>query len=429
MRELWREIGATRATTIIFAAFVIVVVGFFVAWFLPMGSISYSSIGLNGSLAATSTTANVLNTSSTLTTASTTPPAFVVTHVNTPEPLKGIYMSSWAAGSSKFRPHLFDLVDTTEVNAVVIDVKDYTGRISFNVEDPELAKIGASENRIPDIKEFIDKLHKKNVYVIGRISVFQDSYMMNVHPEWAVKTKEGGVWKDFKGVKWLDAGAKPVWEYAARIGREAYAVGFDELNFDYIRFPSDGNLEDISYSWAEGRQRTEIIKDFYAFMHHEFVGSGIPISADLFGLTTSAEGDLGIGQILEYALDSFDYVAPMVYPSHFGPGFDGYAKPAQHPYEIIYSSMSSAVKKALSTTTKSLLLAEEPIASTSPQLYTKKTYDKNKLRPWLQAFDLGAIYTPEMVRKQIQATYDVGLTSWMLWNAASVYDKNALLKK
>jgi hypothetical protein len=118
MRELWREIGATRATTIIFAAFVIVVAGFFVAWFLPMGSISYSSIGLNGSLAATSTTATVLNASSTLATASTTPPAFVVTHVNTPEPLKGIYMSSWAAGSSKFRPHLFDLVDTTEVNAV-----------------------------------------------------------------------------------------------------------------------------------------------------------------------------------------------------------------------------------------------------------------------------------------------------------------------
>ncbi len=338
-------------------------------------------------------------------------------------------MTSWAAGNSKFRSHLFDLINATEINAVVIDVKDYTGRISFMAGDPELVNIGASENRIPDIKEFIGTLHTKGVYVIGRISVFQDSYMMNVHPEWAVKTKGGEIWKDFKGVKWLDAGAKPVWEYTARIGREAYAFGFDELNFDYIRFPSDGNLEDISYTWADGRQRSEIVKEFYSFIHDEFAGSGIPISADLFGLTTSAQGDLGIGQILEYALDSFDYVAPMVYPSHFGPGFDGYAKPAQHPYEIIHSSMSSAVEKAISTTTPSVLVGEQPIASTSPQLYSKKVYDKNKLRPWLQAFDLGAIYTPDMVRKQIQATYDVGLTSWMLWNAASVYDKNALLPK
>jgi hypothetical protein len=430
MREFWREFGATRTTTIIVGAFFIIVAIFIIAWFLPMGSISYSALGLSDMASTTDATAAALNASSTRAVmASSTPPAFVVTHITTPTPLKGIYMTSWAAGSKKFRTHLFDLVDTTEINAVVIDVKDYTGHISFMVEDPELVKIGASEKRIPDIKEFIGRLHEKGVYVIGRISVFQDSYMMTVHPEWAVKTKSGAIWQDYKGVKWLDAAAKPVWEYVARIGREAYSVGFDELNFDYIRFPSDGNLEDISYTWAEGRQRSEIVKDFYSYMHDQFSGSGIPTSADLFGLTTSAEGDLGIGQILEYALDSFDYVAPMVYPSHFGAGFDGYTKPAQYPYEIIHSSMSAAIRKAQSTTTRSTLLAEEPIASTSPQLYTKKTYDIQKLRPWLQAFDLGAIYTPEMVRKQIKATYDVGLTSWMLWNAASVYQKEALLGK
>ncbi len=430
MRELWRELGATRAATVIVGAFVIVAVLFIVVWFLPMGTISYSALSMAGTPMETSiagATANAASTTPEI--ASSTPPAFVVTHIPTPPALKGIYMTSWAAGNAKFRAHLYDLVDSTEINAVVIDVKDYTGRISFMVEDPELMKIGASERRIPDIKEFIDKLHGKGVYVIARISVFQDSFMMSVHPEWAVKTKSGEIWKDYKGVKWLDVGAKPVWEYTARIGREAYAVGFDELNFDYIRFPSDGNLEDISYTWAEGRQRAEVVRDFYSYMHDQFANSGIPTSADLFGLTTSADGDLGIGQILEYALDSFDYVAPMVYPSHFGAGFDGYKKPAQYPYEIIYSSMLSAIKKALATTTSSALLAEDPIASTSPQLYTKKSYDIQKLRPWLQAFDLGAVYTPEMVRKQIQATYDVGLTSWMLWNAASVYDKEALLPK
>ncbi len=428
MREFWREFGATRPTTLIVGAFFILVMIFLITWFLPMGSISYSAFGADDAGSAMAATA--LDASTTrVASASSTPPAFTVVHMPTPVPLKGIYMSSWAAGSKKFRDHLFDLVDTTEVNTVVIDVKDYTGHISFIVEDPELVKIGAAEKRIPDIREFIGRLHDKGVYVVARISVFQDSYLITVHPEWAVKTKSGSVWQDYKGVKWLDAGAKPVWEYTARIGREAYAVGFDELNFDYIRFPSDGNLDDISYTWAEGRQRAEIVKDFYSYMHDQFSHSSIPTSADLFGLTTSAEGDLGIGQILEYALDSFDYVAPMVYPSHFGAGFDGYAKPAQHPYEIIHSSMSDAIRKAQATTTLSTLLAQEPIASTSPQLYTKKTYDIHKLRPWLQAFDLGAVYTPEMVRKQIQATYDVGLTSWMLWNAASVYDKGALLGK
>lgn len=171
------------------------------------------------------------------------------------------------------------------------------------------------------------------------------------------------------------------------------------------------------------------MKEFFAYIHDQFKPLGIPISADLFGLTTSAEDDLGIGQILEYGLKYFDYVAPMVYPSHFGTGYIGYQKPAQYPYEVINYSMTRAIAKSLATTTKFSLLGDEPIASTTPQLYTKEAYDKNKLRPWLQAFDLGAVYPPEMVRKQIQATYDVGLNSWMLWNAGSVYKKEALLPK
>src|SRR3989338_71982 len=430
MRDFWRESGATSTMTIIIGAFLIVVAVFLIIWFLPMGSISYSMIELENTASAMDGTTTAVNASTTLVTiASSTSPAFVITHIPTPAPLKGLYMTSWAAGNDKFRAHLFDLVDTTEINAVVIDVKDYTGRISFMVEDPELARIGAAQTRILDIKEFIGKLHEKGVYVIARISVFQDSYLINVYPEWAVKTRAGEVWKDYKGVKWLDPAAKPVWGYVARVGRGGPKGGFDELNFDYIRFPSDGNLEDISYTWGEGRGRVEIVKDFYSFIHEQFSGSGIPTSADIFGLTTSAEGDLGIGQILEFALESFDYVAPMVYPSHFGAGFSGYAKPAQYPYEIVQLSMNNAIRKAEATTTNSYMLGLEMIASTSPQLYTKKSYNIQKLRPWLQAFDLGAIYTPEMVRKQIQAIYDVGLSSWMLWNAGSVYDRETLLEK
>ncbi len=333
-------------------------------------------------------------------------PEIVVTHIDTPDPVKAVYMTSWAAGNQRFRKELFDLVDTTEINAVVIDIKDYSGKISFPVEDPLLVEIGSAEKRIPDIKKFISELHEKNVYVIGRISSFQDSYLINIYPDSAVKNKSGDIWKDFKGVKWLDAGSEKVWEYLVAIGRESYALGFDELNFDYIRYPSDGNMQDIVYPWSGDRPRREVMKSFFSYLRQQFATSSIPISVDLFGLTTSAEGDLGIGQSLTDALMYFDYVAPMVYPSHFAKGFIGIPKPAEKPYEVIKYSMDQAILKASTTMA-----------------------NPNKIRPWLQAFDLGAIYTPAMVRAQMQATYDAGLTSWMLWNAGSVYKKDALLPK
>jgi hypothetical protein len=251
------------------------------------------------------------------------PEPFKITHLKTPEPVKALYMSSWVAGNKELRNKLVDIVDTTELNSIVIDIKDYTGRISFEVDDPELKKFGSVEKRITDMKEFISELHKKNIYVIGRLSTFQDSFLIKTHPEYAVKTKAGKVWGDYKGVGWLDAGAKPVWEYVASIGKESYAQGFDEINFDYIRFPSDGNMIDISYPYSEGRIKSQVLNEFFAFVDTYFHEKNIPISADIFGMTTSNRDDLGIGQIIENALAHFDYVAPMVYPSHYPPNFNG----------------------------------------------------------------------------------------------------------
>jgi len=333
------------------------------------------------------------------------PVPFAVTHIKTPDPLKAIYMTSWVAGNKKLRQNLVNLIDNTEINAVVIDIKDYTGRIAFNVDDSELRKFGSVENRIPDIKEFIGELHKRGVYVIGRISVFQDSFLVKTHPEYAVKTKAGVVWKDRKGVSWLDAGAKPVWDYIVAIGNDYYNQGFDELNFDYIRFPSDGDMKDISYPFSEGKRKSEILNEFFAHVGKVFRDKNIPTSADLFGMTTSNKDDLGIGQILENALAHFDYVSPMVYPSHYPPNFNGWKSPAEKPYETILFAMKKGYERAI-------------VASTTPL----------KLRPWLQDFSINGVqYTPEMVRAQIQATYDVGLTSWMMWNAANRYTTSAYL--
>lgn len=331
------------------------------------------------------------------------PEPFKITHLKTPEPVKALYMSSWVAGNKKLRDNLVTIIDGTEFNSIVIDIKDYTGRISFEVDDPELKKFGSVERRITDMKEFISELHKKNIYVIGRLSTFQDSFLIKTHPEYAVKTKEGKVWGDYKGVGWLDAGAKPVWEYIASIGKESYAQGFDEINFDYIRFPSDGNMIDISYPYSQGRVKSQVLNEFFAFVDVYFHEKNIPISADLFGMTTSNHDDLGIGQIIENALVHFDYVAPMVYPSHYPPNFNGIPVPAAKPYEIIQYALTKGSERAV-------------MASTTP----------SKIRPWLQDFSIGGVkYTPEMVRAQIQATYDVGLTSWMMWNASNVYTVSA----
>ena len=335
-------------------------------------------------------------------------PKIIVTHIGTPKPLKSVYMSSWAAGSNSFRQKILKILDETEINAIVIDVKDYTGRISFEVVDPAFKEIGSVENRIPDIIEFIDLLHKRNVYVIGRISSFQDPYMTKKRPDLAVKkmSNKEQVWKDKKGISWIDAGSKDFWDYIVAIGKEAYSVGFDELNFDYIRFPSDGDIKNIYYPFSEGKIKADVLKEFFGYLSQNLKSTGAILSADLFGMIMTNDDDLGIGQILENTVPYFDYVTPMVYPSHFSPTWNGFKNPASVPYDVVKISIGRGVERLK-------MIGEDPL----------------KLRPWLQDFNLGATYTAPLVRAQIQATYDVGLSSWMLWDPKNVYTFEALEKE
>ncbi|MFH0846017.1 MAG: putative glycoside hydrolase [Patescibacteria group bacterium] len=335
-------------------------------------------------------------------------------HVELPNSVRGLYMTSWVAGTKSIRTPLVQLIEDTEINAIVIDIKDYTGKIAFEVEDEYLKKFDAVENRIPDIKEFLEYLHSKGIYVIGRISVFQDPNLVALRPDLAVKqSKNGPVWKDRKGISWLDAGSQDVWDYVIAIAHESYKFGFDELNFDYIRFPSDGDMNNIYYPISEERVeadpekgKAKVMQEFFVYLDNKMSDIDAVISADLFGMVTTNSDDLNIGQVLEYALPFFDFICPMVYPSHYPTGFIGLKNPAEHPYEVVKYSMERAVGKALN-------------ASSTP----------SKLRPWLQDFDLGADYTASMVRAQIQATYDVGLNSWLLWSASNKYTKEALYDK
>ncbi len=348
----------------------------------------------------------------------------VVTHLATPKPVKAIYMTSWVAGDLSFKNKLIKSIDDTELNSVIVDVKDTTGKISFAVNDPNLKKINSAENRIKDVRSFIDQLHKKNIYVIGRIAVFQDPFWAKKFPSDAVKTlsNKSALWQDNKCKRairrghekdctyWIDSGSKDYWNYIAEVGDEAYALGFDELNFDYIRFPADGNMKDIYFPVSEGKVKSDVMTSFTKFLHDHFAGVNDEktprpkISADIFGLVTTEIDDLGIGQLLIPYATNFDYIMPMVYPSHFAPDTYGYKNPAIKPYEVV----NFAIKKAV------LRLKNANL-------------DPYKLRPWLQDFNLGAIYTPEMVRDQIKATYDAGLDSWALWDPANTYTTNALL--
>lgn len=331
-----------------------------------------------------------------------------VTHIETPSAVKAIYLSGWVAGSSKLRDNLIRMIDDTELNAVVIDVKDSTGIISFKVQDEELKKFGSDEKRIADIRALTHKLHEKGVYIIGRISVFQDPYMTKHYPEFAItKKSDGSVWKDRKGLSFLDPAKSAVHDYIIRVAKEAYNQGFDEINFDYIRYPSDGNMQDIDYHLEAGKTRADNIEAFFKYLNTEMKKDvNIPISGDLFGLTTEAKDDMGIGQVWEKAIPYFDFLCPMVYPSHYPSGYNGYSNPASYPYEVINRALVGAISKTT--------LVNENIS---------------KIRPWLQDFDLGATYTADMIKKQIKATYDNKLSSWMLWDPSNKYTESALIKE
>lgn len=351
------------------------------------------------------------------------------THIATPEPVKALYVSSWVAATPKLFDQVIKLIDETEANAVVLDIKDATGRISFLVDDPIIKDTGSPENRIKDIKPLLEKLHAKNIYIIGRISTFQDPYLAKVRPEWALKKlSDGGVWKDRKGLAFLDPANESVIEYMIALGKAAYDVGFDEINYDYIRYPSDGNVKDIDYQLDSGETRTDNIAQFAERVNKELKQyPGLMLSADLFGLTTTEKTDMGIGQVFERMLPHFDFIAPMIYPSHYNNGEYGIKNPSEQPYETIMKALAGAKKKVTEmATTTSYSASGTAITSVDTEL-AGDLY--KKVRPWLQDFSIrGTTYDAAKVRAQIQATYDSGLTSWMMWDPSNKYTDEAYQK-
>jgi hypothetical protein len=357
---------------------------------------------------------------------------------NPPGVIKAVYATSWTAGTPSRIARLIDLIKRTELNAIVIDIKDYSGHVLYNIQNEDVARYGAREIRISRINTLLKQLHDAGIYVIARQTIFQDPILAAARPDLALHNGAGAatstplletpLWKDAKGLAWIDPAAKDAWDYNIAIAKDAVARGFDEINFDYVRFASDGSLHAIRFPFynPETTLKKTTIKNFFAYVR-EHMGETV-LFADLFGLTTINNDDLGIGQSLEVAAEYFDFLAPMTYPSHYADGFIGFKNPAEHPYEVIQYSLEKADGRLLaaslggvaSGTTSSIAL---------PQPAAMKY--RAKLRPWIQDFDLGANYDASKVRAEIQAIDDTtGKTplfnGWMIWDPKNIYTEGAL---
>lgn len=345
-----------------------------------------------------------------------------------PAVVKAIYLTSWSAATPARLDRALELIEETELNGVVIDIKDYTGSVVFRTGRPVVAAMGSEVTRL-DLPALVRRFHERGAYVIVRIAAFQDHHLARTRPDLAIRGPQGAVWRDDLGLGWVDPASREVWDYLVEIGRAAAAAGVDELNFDYVRFPSDGNLNGLRYPFHDGvgvDGRRRAIRRFFEHLTTALRPTGTVLSADLFGMVTVAWGDLGIGQNLEDALLYFDYVAPMVYPSHYSTGFLSYVNPAEHPYEVVSYSMMLAEEKRARLASLLNTFTNTPQPGSGFDVGGEIALAR--LRPWLQAFTLGVPYPPSAVREQIRAVYDAGGTSgWYLWSSTNVYAEEALL--
>lgn len=340
-----------------------------------------------------------------------------------PEEVRGFYMTAHSAASPKLRADLFAYAKRNALNTVVIDVKDADGLLSFMPKRETLKAHAPEKSTIPDLDAVLKEAGESGLYRIARVFVFQDPMYVQHFPDEAVQKAGGGVWADYKGVTWVDPASKAAWRYNVEVAKDVYARGFDEIQFDYIRFPSDGNMQSVVYRHHDAtKPKHEVMREFFSYMHRELeMKARIPISYDLFGYVTwYVDYDLGIGQLLSDALPNATAVSAMTYPSHYGAGTLGYANPADYPYEIIADSLMKA-NRLYTRRAEECAEVASGIRSATSGLILPCGVPLAHHRPWIQAFDIGATYGPDKIAAQIRAVRDQGGKGWLLWNARNVY--------
>jgi hypothetical protein len=324
--------------------------------------------------------------------------------------IRAAYLTYYGVGDRRIRERVLELVERTELNAVVIDVKGDRGLIPYRTDVPAALATGAQGPVI--IKDFdaqMADLKRQGVYTIARIVVFKDNVLANHRPDLAVMdTRTGRPWLDNEKLAWVDPFQEEVWDYAIAIAKEAAAKGFDEIQFDYVRFPTDGKLSAARYSRVNNSMtRLPTIAAFLAKARRELGPTGVFIAADLFGYTAFNVNDTDIGQRIEELAPHVDYICPMAYPSGYHLGIPGYRNPVAHPYEVVRETVRL-------------------IRQRTPQMTVQ-------VRPWIQdfrdyAFDR-RVFGVQEVRAQMRGAVAGGASGWMLWNPRNDYTAEALSPK
>ena len=310
---------------------------------------------------------------------------------------RGVHLTGWTAGSPKDRRKFIENMKRAGLNTVVIALKEYDGRMF--VRGVGLAhEIGAFVNAIPDLEACVRDFREAGIYTIGRIVLFKDDLLARKRPAYAVQRPDGSVWTNDNGVAWVDPYRREVWDYNLEIAAKA-AVHFDEIQFDYIRFPSDGKISLCRYSRADHTPKSaaENLSRFLETARKRLEGE--TISVCLFGLTTTDQSGMGIGQHIKRFTELADFVSPMMYPSHYYKGEYGIPNPNREPYRTIHRGLAEAAKRLGSL---------------------------DAVRPYFQDFSLGYRYGPKEVKAQILAAARVGVTSWILWNPQNRYTWSAI---
>ena len=305
--------------------------------------------------------------------------------ITPPQEVKAFYITASSALTPSSINHILNVIENSDANAAVVNVKESNG-ITLTSKIAKLVK----------------RLRDKNIYPIARIVLFQDNELAQERPEFALKDEEGNLWgKD--SYRFIDPSNKKVWDYNIAVANKALDIGFAEINFDYVRFP-DGYVDDIVYPFYKyDRLKKDVINEAVEYINGK-IKENHPeaiISLDIFAYAFLRTHDVGIGQKLTDLVDHFDVIAPMIYPSHYGPGNFGFENPAEHPYQVVLQTLQYGIDQL------------------------KEVNKETIIRPWIQDFDMGAVYDKEKIQQQIKAIEDAGLNSgWMVWNPSNFYIQN-----
>jgi hypothetical protein len=312
-----------------------------------------------------------------------------------PDEVRGVHVTvALASIPGKLREYL----DLPGLNTLEVDVKDENGELGFVPSSVPLARQIGAAKRYYRPREVARLAHRDGVYLIGRVVVFEDPILSEQRPALAIRTRDGGVWRNHAGLGWANPYDKRVWDYNVAVGRAAARAGFDEIQFDYVRFPSDGPIESAVFAGARGQDPGWTIARFLDYAATRLRAEGVRVSADVFGL--SAARDLGVAQFPARLARYVDALYPMVYPSHYNDGEYGLTSPVGLPGATVARSLADFKKRMRGS--------------------------KAVLIPWLEDFSFSGDVSPEHVRAQITAARRQGAKGYLLWNPLGEYTEGAL---